>query len=72
MYLSISISISISAHTHIHTHTYINIYSICRNCAFAVCATKITCSIGFTDGLSYKGDRSTHAQGTDPRVALGL
>jgi len=25
----------------------------------------------FTDGLLYKGDTSTHAQGTDPNVALG-
>ena len=25
----------------------------------------------FTDGLYGKGDTSTHAQGTDPRVALG-
>jgi len=25
----------------------------------------------YTDGLNYKGDTSTHAQGTDPKVALG-
>jgi len=25
----------------------------------------------YTDGLSYEGDTSTHAQGTDPNVALG-
>jgi len=24
-----------------------------------------------TDGIKYKGDTRTHAQGTDPKVALG-
>ena len=28
-------------------------------------------AINTTDGLQYKGDTSTHAQGTDPKVALG-
>jgi len=34
-------------------------------------SAEINKSILFIDGLYYKGDTSTHAQGTDPKVDLG-